>query len=119
MHTAIGEAPDVPAGHAKINAADFHVRHLLGFDDGVAHVFLGQGGIGDFPLANAPGTGLANADDVQVIEGLNEGDKVVSSGAYGLPDKTKIKIEAAGAPAEEAKPSADRSKAPSEGSGEK
>jgi hypothetical protein len=41
---------------------------------------------------------------VQVIEGLSEGEKVISNGAYGLPDKTKIKIEAAEAPAEEAKP---------------
>jgi hypothetical protein len=36
-----------------------------------------------------------------------------------LPDKTKIKIEAAEAPAEEAKPPAGASKAPSEGSDEK
>lgn len=54
--------------------------------------------------------GIRNGDDVQVTEGVNEGEKVISSGAYGLPDKTKIKIQAAEAPtetpSEEAKPGA-------------
>src|SRR6201993_2699931 len=63
--------------------------------------------------------GIRNGDDVQIIEGVNEGDKVISNGAYGLPDKTKIKIEAAEAPASEVKPTAGGSKAPSEGSDEK
>src|SRR5579864_5741792 len=64
--------------------------------------------------------GIRNGEDVQIIEGVNEGDKVISSGAYGLPDKTKIKIETAEAPAEDAKPpAAGGSKAPSEGSDEK
>ena len=39
--------------------------------------------------------GIRNGDDVQILEGVTAGDKVVASGAYGLPDKTKIKIEAA------------------------
>jgi len=63
--------------------------------------------------------GIRNGEDVQVIEGLSEGEKVISNGAYGLPDTTKIKIETAKAPAEEAKPQAGGSKAPSEGSDEK
>jgi RND family efflux transporter MFP subunit len=53
-------------------------------------------------------TGVRNGNDVQVTEGLTVNDKVISSGAFGLPDNTKIKIEAAPAPAEapseEAKP---------------
>ncbi len=45
--------------------------------------------------------GIRNGDDTQILEGVTETEKVVSSGAYGLPDKTKIKIEAASlAPAE-------------------
>jgi hypothetical protein len=45
--------------------------------------------------------GIRNGDDAQILEGITAKDKVVSSGAYGLPDKTKIKIEAAAAePAE-------------------
>jgi len=63
--------------------------------------------------------GIRNGDDVQIVDGLKEGEKVVTIGAYGLPDKTKIKIESPEAPAEEARPSPGGSKAPSEGSGEK
>jgi len=55
--------------------------------------------------------GIRSGDDVQILEGVTDSDKVVSSGAYGLPDKTKIKIEAA--PAEG---SSEGSKAPKEGS---
>ena len=63
--------------------------------------------------------GIRNGEDVQVVEGVSANDKVVTSGAYGLPDKTKIKIEAAEAPAEESKPSAKGPKARSEDSGDK
>jgi RND family efflux transporter MFP subunit len=60
--------------------------------------------------------GIRNGDDIQIVDGVTQSDKVVSSGAYGLPDKTKIKIEAAEAPAGGA---SEGSKTPSEGSGEK
>jgi multidrug efflux pump subunit AcrA (membrane-fusion protein) len=60
--------------------------------------------------------GIRNGDDVQILEGVTASDKVVASGAYGLPDNTKIKIEAAEAPAGG---SSEGSKAPSEGSSEK
>ncbi|MGC1649795.1 MAG: efflux RND transporter periplasmic adaptor subunit [Candidatus Sulfotelmatobacter sp.] len=60
--------------------------------------------------------GIRNGDDVQIVDGVTASDKVVASGAYGLPDKTKIKIEAAETPAEGSK---DGSKAPSEGSSDK
>ena len=56
--------------------------------------------------------GIRNGDDVQILDGVTASDKVVATGAYGLPDKTKIKIEAAEAPAADA-PKAD---APKEGS---
>jgi HlyD family secretion protein len=65
--------------------------------------------------------GIRNGDDVQILEGVTDSDKVVSSGAYGLPDKTKIKIEAAPAEgsSEGSKAPKEGSKAPSEGSDEK
>ncbi len=74
--------------------------------------------------------GIRNGDDVQILEGVSANDKVVATGAYGLPDKTKIKAEAAEPPAEESKPgpgakddaksgSKDGAKTPSEGSGDK
>ncbi len=42
MNAVIVEAADVVAGDAQIDAADFDIGHLLGLDDGVAHVLLGQ-----------------------------------------------------------------------------
>jgi multidrug efflux pump subunit AcrA (membrane-fusion protein) len=63
--------------------------------------------------------GIRNGDDAQIVEGVKDGDKVVTNGAYGLPDKTKIKVQAPEPPGGESKPSAKGSKAPSEGSGEK
>ncbi len=64
--------------------------------------------------------GIRNGEDVQILDGVTASDKVVANGAYGLPDKTKIKIEAAETPAEgAAQGSKDGSKAPSEGSSDK
>lgn len=65
--------------------------------------------------------GIRNGDDVQVLDGVAEGDKVVSNGAYGLPDKTKIKIETPENPAEGegAKPAAGESKKSGEDSSDK
>ena len=42
-------------------------------------------------------TGVKQDDDIQIIDGVKVGDKVILSGAYGLPDKTKVKVEAAAA----------------------
>jgi len=39
--------------------------------------------------------GVRNAEDAQIVSGVKEGDPIVSSGGYALPDNTKIKIEAA------------------------
>jgi HlyD family secretion protein len=65
--------------------------------------------------------GIRNGDDVQIVEGVKENDKVVSIGAYGLPDKTRIKIEAAEAPAEgeTPKPAAGGSKGATEDASDK
>jgi HlyD family secretion protein len=35
-------------------------------------------------------TGIRDGDRVQIVDGLKEGEKVVASGAYGLPDKSRI-----------------------------
>ena len=53
------------ASDSQIDAADFDIGHLLGLDDGVAHVFFGGGGIGNFSLAHAAGARLAETDDIQ------------------------------------------------------
>ncbi len=62
--------------------------------------------------------GIRNGDDVQVLEGVSANDKVVSTGAYGLPDKTKITIAAA-EPAGEEKPAPGDSKKDSGDSSDK
>ncbi len=38
--------------------------------------------------------GIRQDDDVQILEGVSSGDKVVTTGAYGLPDNTKISVAA-------------------------
>jgi HlyD family secretion protein len=45
-------------------------------------------------------TGIRQGDRVQVTKGLAGGEKVITSGAYGLPDNTKVKIVEAAPPAE-------------------
>jgi multidrug efflux pump subunit AcrA (membrane-fusion protein) len=34
--------------------------------------------------------GIRNDNQVQVISGLNPGERIVTVGAYGLPDNTKV-----------------------------
>jgi len=50
---------------------------------------------------------IRESDEVQIVEGLKAGERVVTSGAYGLPDNTKITIEQPNVPA--GKPSAEKS----------
>jgi HlyD family secretion protein len=92
--------------NSVLTAPDGSTTVMLAGSDGLAH-------------QQAVKLGIRNGDDVQVVEGVKEGDKVISSGAYGLPDKTKIKIEAAEAPSDEAKPSAEGAKAPAKDSDDK
>jgi len=82
----VKDALVVPA-NSIITAPDGTTAVMLAGSDGRAH-------------QQAVKAGIKNGDDVQILEGVKEGDKVVASGAFGLPDKTKIKIEAAEAPAE-------------------
>jgi multidrug efflux pump subunit AcrA (membrane-fusion protein) len=46
-------------------------------------------------------TGIESGNSVQIVSGLKAGDQVVTTGAYGLPDNTTVKIEL---PAPAAKP---------------
>jgi HlyD family secretion protein len=39
-------------------------------------------------------TGIHEGDEVQIVGGLHAGEQVVSGGAYGLPDGTKVRIAA-------------------------
>jgi len=88
-----------------LTAPDGSTTVMIAGSDGLAHQQMVK-------------IGIRNGDGTQIVEGVKEGDKVVSNGAYGLPDKTKIKVEAPESLSEE-KPSADGAKAPSEGPSEK
>jgi multidrug efflux pump subunit AcrA (membrane-fusion protein) len=51
--------------------------------------------------------GITDGKDTQITDGLEEGEQVITSGAYGMDDGTKVKVVAAGAKEEDdAKPSA-------------
>lgn len=54
--------------------------------------------------------GIKNGDEVQITEGLKVGQSVITTGAYGLPDNTRIKVEAASEPEkkESGKPDAEK-----------
>ena len=95
----VKDALVVPAS-SVITTPDGTTAVMLAGSDGRAH-------------QKAVKLGIRNGDDVQILDGVTANDKVVATGAYGLPDKTKIKVEAAEAPAEG---SSDASKAPKEGS---
>jgi HlyD family secretion protein len=112
----VKDALVVPAS-SVITAPDGTTAVMLAGTDGRAH-------------QKAVKLGIRNGDDIQILDGVTASDKVVAIGAYGLPDKTKIKIEAA-QPAEGSEGSKTQgegskedskkegSKAPSEGSSEK
>src|ERR1700744_4687333 len=54
-------------------------------------------------------TGITDGKDTQIVSGVQAGDEVVTTGAYGMDDGTKVKITAPGsddASADDAKPSA-------------
>ena len=42
--------------------------------------------------------GIQNDDNLQIVSGLKAGQRIVTNGAYGLPDNTQIKVEAAEKP---------------------
>lgn len=46
-------------------------------------------------------TGIQTADAIQIVSGVKPGEQVVSTGAYGLPDNTKVKVEAAPQPGDQ------------------
>jgi HlyD family secretion protein len=54
-------------------------------------------------------TGITDGKDTQIVSGVQAGDEVVTAGAYGMDDGTKVKIAVPGsddASADDAKPSA-------------
>ena len=97
----------VPA-NSVLTAPDGSTTVMVAGTDGRAH-------------QTAVELGIRNGEDVQIVDGVTATDKVVANGAYGLPDKTKIKVQAPEAPAEgeAAKPAAATTKAGAEASDDK
>jgi multidrug resistance efflux pump len=78
---AIAKAWKIPAA-AVLTAQDGAKSVMLVGSDGAAH--------------RKPVTlGIADGEDVQVVSGLAASDLVITGGAYGLDDNTKVKVGAA------------------------
>jgi RND family efflux transporter MFP subunit len=54
--------------------------------------------------------GIRSTDQAQVLSGINEGDPVITTGGYAIPDGTQIKIEKPGAEDKESADSGDDKK---------
>jgi HlyD family secretion protein len=76
--------------------------------DGTSFVLVA--GADEKAHVNAVETGIRSMTEVQILSGIKEGEAVITSGGYALPDNTLIKVEAP-APAEKATGSADESDA--------
>ena len=75
------------------NALVIPAASLLTEQDGSTTVMLA--GSDGQAHQRAVRVGIREGDRVQILEGLKAEDRVVGSGAYGLPDNTKIKAEGA------------------------
>ncbi|HZR31224.1 MAG TPA: efflux RND transporter periplasmic adaptor subunit [Terriglobales bacterium] len=77
------------------NAVTIPATALLTESDGTTSVMV----VGDDGRAHQRDVkpGVKQGDELQIAEGLKPGERVVTVGAYGLPDNTKVRIEAASA----------------------
>ncbi len=73
------------------NALVIPAASLLTAQDGTTSVML----VGSDNRAHQKTVkvGVRRDSRVQIVDGINAGDRVVASGAYGLPDNTQIKVE--------------------------
>ena len=81
------------------NALVVPVDAVVTDDDGKKSVMV----IGSDSMAHKRDvqTGIQSSDAVQITNGVKAGEQLVSVGAYGLPDNTKVKVEAPPAPGKE------------------
>jgi HlyD family secretion protein len=82
------------------NALVVPAEALLTAPDGTTSVAV----IGQDQTAHqtAVKTGIREDDEVQILSGLQAGQRVVTQGAYGLPDGTKVTVAEPSAPPEKA-----------------
>jgi multidrug efflux pump subunit AcrA (membrane-fusion protein) len=74
---------------------------LTGSDGGTSVMVVGSDGHAHQKHVK---TGITQSDEVQILEGVDPGDRVITSGAYGLPDNTKVTVEAPKPPPEKENP---------------
>ena len=79
-------------GRTAKNALVVPASAVFKNDEGADYVVLA--GADNHAQLKTVQTGIRNAELVQVTSGLKEGDSVITSGGYALPDKTQIKIAA-------------------------
>jgi HlyD family secretion protein len=84
---AVPDALVVPAA-AVLTSADGATTVMVVGDDQHAH---------QQPIK----AGIRQDDRLQIIDGLKEGQRVVTDGAYGLPDKVKVSVEVPAEPEKE------------------
>jgi HlyD family secretion protein len=84
----------VPAA-SVLTAPDGSTSVMIAGEDGRAHQKLVK-------------LGIKQGDNVQIAEGLLAGERVVTTGAYGLPDNVKVKVEAKESAEQTSKPVAGR-----------
>jgi HlyD family secretion protein len=75
----VPDAVVIPAA-ALLTAQDGGASVMLASPDGRAHQKTVQ-------------VGIRQADQIQILQGLETGDRIVASGAYGLPDNARITAE--------------------------
>jgi HlyD family secretion protein len=86
------------------NALKIPVASILTAQDGSKSVMvIGPDGVAH---KKAVSVGIQDADEVQITSGISRSDQVITEGAYGLDDGTKVKVAAAG---DENKPAAGKS----------
>ena len=91
-------------GHTVDNALKVPASAILAGDDGSKSVMV----VGTDGAAHkkAVQTGIQDGDDIQITSGLTTNDMVITTGAYGLDEGTKVKV---GKPGEDdEKPGADK-----------
>jgi multidrug efflux pump subunit AcrA (membrane-fusion protein) len=64
---------------------------LTGSDGGTTVMIIGDD---HHAHQQAVKLGIREGDKVQITDGLKEGQRVVTEGAYGLPDNAKVSVEA-------------------------
>jgi len=78
----VKDALTVPNESIVTTKSDTPAVMLIG-PDGVAHL-------------TAVKSGITDGKDTEITDGLKVGDMVVTTGAYGMDDGTKVKVVAAG-----------------------